>query len=128
MSEAHGLSFLLKRAYGQPQMYIQPLCSVNPPIIPPEQLGTFIQNVFCNIGDLHTHHKQLLDQFFEIQRNEHPIIRSVTTVMHNAILKLKEVYLEYAVRYPTAEYLISDEMEINQKLEAFVEVSLPAHC
>ena len=107
-------------------MYVRPLRSMDPPIIPRDRLDTFIRDVFHNFGELHAHHKRLLDQFFEIQREEHPIIRSVTAPMYDAVLNFRDAYLEYIPNYPIAAYRIDDEMENNPQFKAFVEVSLPA--
>ena len=107
-------------------MYVRPLRSMDPPIVPRERLDTFIRDVFHNFGELHAHHKRLLDQFFEIQREEHPIIRSVTAAMYDAVLNFRDAYLEYIPNYPIAAYRIDDEMENNPQFKAFVDVSLPS--
>jgi len=106
-------------------MYVQPLRSADPPIIPRERLDKFIRDVFHNIGELHTHHKRLLDRLFEVQREEHPVIKSVTAVMHDAVLNLRGAYLDYIPNYPIAEYRIDDEMANNPQFKAFVDVSFP---
>ena len=103
-------------------MYVQPLRSMDPPIIPRDRLETFIRDVFHNFGELHAHHKRLLDQFFEIQREEHPIIKSVTAPMYDAVLNFRDAYLEYIPNYPIAAYRIDDEMANNPQFKAFVEV------
>jgi hypothetical protein len=105
-------------------MYVQPLRSMDPPIIPRDRLETFIRDVFHNFGELHAHHKRLLDQFFEIQREEHPIIKSVTAPMYDAVLNFRDAYLEYIPNYPIAAYRIDDEMANNPQFKAFVEVRL----
>ena len=105
-------------------MYVRPLRSMDPPIIPRERLDTFIRDVFHNFGELHAHHKRLLDRFFETQREEHPIIRSITAAMYDAVLNFRDAYLEYIPNYPIAAYRIDDEMENNPQFKAFVDVSL----
>jgi len=104
-------------------MYVQTLRSMDPPIIPRERLDMFIQDVFHNFGELHAHHKRLLDQFFEIQREEHPIIRSVTAAMYDAVLNFGDAYLEYISNLPIAAYRIDDETENNPQFKDFVDVS-----
>lgn len=106
-------------------MYVQPLCSADPPIIPQERLCTFIRDVFQNFGELHAHHKRLLEQLFEVQREEHPTIKSVTAVLHDAVLNFRHAYLEYVPNYTIAAYLIDDEMTNNPQFKVFVDVSLP---
>ena len=108
-------------------MYVRPLRSMDPPIVPRERLDGFIRDVFHNFGELHAHHKRLLDQFFEVQREEHPIIRSVTAAMYDAVLNFRDAYLEYVPNYPIAAYRIDDEMENNPQFKTFVDVSFSTH-
>lgn len=100
---------------------------MDPSIIAGDRLDIFIRDVFHNFGELHAHHKRLLDQFFEIQREEHPIIRSVTAAMYDAVLNFREAYLEYIPNYPIAAYRIDDEMENNPQFKTFVDVSSSAY-
>ena len=108
-------------------MYVQPLRWMDPPIIPRERFELFMRDVFCNFGELHAHHRRLLDQFFEIQREEHPVIRSVTATVHDAVLNFRDTYLEYVSNYPIAKYRIEDEMTNNPRFKDFAEVSFPPH-
>ncbi|KAF9785479.1 CNH domain-containing protein [Thelephora terrestris] len=102
-------------------MYVRPLRSMDPPIIPRDRLESFIRDVFHNFGELHAHHRRLLDQLFEIQREEHPIIRSITAPMYDAVLTFRDAYLEYVPNYPIAAYRIDDEMANNPQFKAFVD-------
>ena len=97
---------------------------MDPPIIPPERLETFIQDVFHNFRELHVHHKRLLDQLFEIQIQKHPIINSITPPMYEVFLNSRDAYLKYNPNSPIAVYRIDDEMASNPQFKAFVEVSL----
>lgn len=96
---------------------------MNPPIIPRERLETFIQDVFHNLRDLYAHHRRLLDQFFEIQRKEHPIIGSIIGPMYDAAMSFRDVYLEYVPNYPVAAYRIDYEIANNPQFRDFIEVS-----
>lgn len=104
------------------QIYVQPLREAEPPIIPRDRLGTFITEAFHNFGELHAHHRRLLDRLHEIQRDEHPVINSVTAAIFDAALNWREAYMEYVTNYPIAEYRIVDEMNNNPAFKAFVEV------
>ena len=59
-------------------MYVGPLREMDPPIIPRDRLEQFIQEVFHNYAELHAHHRRMLNKLHEIQREEHPVIRSIT--------------------------------------------------
>ncbi|KAJ7173704.1 CNH domain-containing protein [Mycena filopes] len=102
-------------------MYILPLRAARPPIMAPERLEQFITDVFHNFADLHAHHLKLVDKFHEIQREQHPVIRSVTAAMFDAALNFRDVYMEYIPNYPIAAYRIDDEMANNLDFKNFVD-------
>lgn len=95
---------------------------MDPPIIPRERLEAFIQDVFHNFDELLAHHKRLLDQLFEIQLKEHPMIRSVATPISDAFLNSRDAYLKYIPNYPIAAYRIEHEMATNPQFMAFMDV------
>jgi hypothetical protein len=110
-------------------MYVQPLCSVEPPIIPRERLSTFITDVFHNFGAIHLQHRKLLYRLHAIQQEEYPFINSVTAAIFDAALNWRDEYVEYITNYPIAEYRIVDEMGNNPAFKDFVEVRLrPVIC
>jgi hypothetical protein len=105
-------------------MYVQPLRSADPSIVPRERLSIFITDVYHNFGALHSQHRKLLDHLHAIQRDEHPIINSITAAIFDAALNWREEYMEYITNYPIAEYRIVDEMANNPTFKEFVEVRL----
>lgn len=109
-------------------MYVAPLREMDPPIIPRDRLSQFIQDVFHNFAELHAHHRKMLNTFHEIQREEHPVIRSVTAAVYDAVLNFREAYMDYIPNYPIAAYRIDDEMANNPAFKAFVDVSFYVRC
>jgi RHO1 GDP-GTP exchange protein 1/2 len=105
-------------------MYVQPLRSAEPSIIPRERLSAFITDVFHNFGAIHLQHRKLLDRLHVIQQDEHPVIHSVTAAIFDAALNWRDEYMEYITNYPIAEYRIVDEMGNNPGFKDFVEVRL----
>lgn len=81
-----------------------------------------MQDVFYNWAELHLHHRRLLDTLFQIQREEHPRIRSVTAPVFDGALNFREAYMEYIPNYPIAEYRIEDEMRRNPIFKEFADV------
>jgi RHO1 GDP-GTP exchange protein 1/2 len=81
-----------------------------------------MQEVFYNWTELHSHHRRLLDTLFEIQRDQHPQIRSITAAVFDGALNFREAYMEYIPNYPIAEYRIEDEMRRNPIFREFAEV------
>jgi RHO1 GDP-GTP exchange protein 1/2 len=106
-------------------MYVQPLWAADPPIIPRDRLSRFITDAYHNFGALHLQHRELLDQLHAIQRDEHPVINSITAAISDAALNWREAYMDYITNYPIAEYRIVDEMANNPGFKEFVEVCLP---
>ncbi|KAI0741870.1 Dbl domain-containing protein [Daedaleopsis nitida] len=102
-------------------MYVGPLREMDPPIIPRDRLEQFIQEVFHNYAELHSHHRRMLEKLHEIQRDEHPVIRSITAAIYDAVLNFREAYMEYIPNYPIAAYRIDDEMATNPQFQAFVD-------
>ena len=105
-------------------MYVRPLRNAEPPIIPQARLGQFLEDVFHNHDELYSHHRILVDKLHHIQREEHPRIRSITTVIFDAAPNFQEAYIEYISNYPIAAYRIDEEMATNPAFKAFVNVSL----
>ena len=105
-------------------MYIEPLRTADPPIIPFDKLEQFIGEVFHNFKELHDHHLRMLEKFHDIQRDQHPTIRSITAAIFDAALNFREPYIEYIPNYPIAAYRIDEEMANNPAFKTFVDVSL----
>ena len=103
-------------------MYVRPLRNAEPPIIPLERLEQFLTDVFHNFIELHAHHRRLVDRLHQIQRDEHPKIRSITHAMMDAALNFREAYMEYIPNYPIAAYRIDEEIANNPDFKAFVTV------
>ncbi|TFK39736.1 CNH domain-containing protein [Crucibulum laeve] len=102
-------------------MYIRPLREAEPPIVPRDRLPQFIYDVFHNYNDLYSYHLRLVEKFHEIQREEHPRIRSITAPIFDAALNFREAYMEYIPNYPIAEYRIDDEKAKNPVFRAFLD-------
>ncbi|KAG6901527.1 hypothetical protein C0995_010826, partial [Termitomyces sp. Mi166 len=102
-------------------MYIIPLRTAEPPIIPRDRLEGFIHDVFHNLRKLYDHHDYLLKEFHRIQREQHPIIGSIIKPLAHASLQFREAYQDYISNYPIVAYKIDDEMVKNSAFKAFVE-------
>lgn len=105
-------------------MYIVPLRTSVPPIIPRDRLEGFIQDVFHNYKQLYEHHKELVKAFLTIQENQHPIIGSIIEPLMQAALNFKQAYQKYIPNYPLAAYRIDNEMQNNPAFKKFVEVRI----
>lgn len=78
--------------------------------------------MFHNFAELYGHHRRMLDRLHEIQRDEHPFIRSITATLFDAALNWRDAYLEYIPHYPIAAFRIEDERANNPSFKAFTDV------
>jgi hypothetical protein len=69
----------------------------------------------------------MLERLHEIQREEHPFIRSITAPVFDAALNWRDAYLEYIPHYPISAFKIDEEMATNPSFKAFVDVSFSLH-
>jgi hypothetical protein len=46
-----------------------------------ERLPGFIREVFWNIDEITAHHRRMLDELFKRQREEHPVVLSVSDII-----------------------------------------------
>lgn len=104
------------------QIFIQPLKAMNPPVIPRDRLPQFIEDVFYNFAEIHKHHRRMLDRLHEIQREEHPVIHSITAAIFDAALNWRDAYMDFIPHYPIAAYRLDDEIGNNLAFKTFVEV------
>ncbi|CAE6417885.1 unnamed protein product [Rhizoctonia solani] len=107
-------------------LFIQPLLHESPPPIPRENLDRFVSEVFSNFADVHLHHRRMLDTLHEIQREEHPIIRSISAPVFDAALNWRDAYMIYIPHYPIAEYLVDSQKAENKEFRAFIERQIRA--
>ena len=102
------------------QIYITPLRKRN--VIAPERLESFISDVFYNYQDVLSHARRLLTHIHEIQREEHPLIRSTCASVLDAALNWRDAYMEYIPHYPIAEYRMKEELQNNPAFKEFYDV------
>jgi hypothetical protein len=105
-------------------MYVQPLSTANPPIVPPQRLSAFLTDGFHNVGQLVHHHRRLLESLHAIQQDEHPLIHTITAAVLDAFLNFRDAYLDYIPNYPIAAYRIEDEKANNPRFKEFHDVCL----
>ena len=62
-------------------MFVDGLLSANPPVISQENLHSFISEVFGNVNAISNHHHRMLGALFSRQREQHPLVQSVTDIV-----------------------------------------------
>ena len=63
------------------QVFIGGLLGADPPVVSPDYLESFISEVFGNINPISSHHHRMLAALFSRQREQHPLVQSVTDII-----------------------------------------------
>lgn len=105
-----------------PQCFIKGLRRADPPVIPPQELDEFIEEVFGNISELRQCNRRLLDVLSVRQREQQPVIQRIGDVFLNAAADFRGVYPLYVGHLPVAEKRIKEEVEGNAEFRRFLEV------
>ena len=93
------------------QVFVNGLLSSDPPVISPDNLLSFISEVFGNIDDISSHHQRMLGALFSRQREQHPLVQSVTDIVLDSQFDLSISFLSGAKTYPTASLLFRPDYE-----------------
>ncbi|KAG8888793.1 hypothetical protein FRB98_006805 [Tulasnella sp. 332] len=102
------------------KLYIQRLRDASPPILAADDLERFILEAFWNVSDILAHHVQLLAKLQEIQREEHPQIRSIMAPYLEAVSAWQGAYMEYIPHSPISTYSLK-RLSDNRAFRAFDE-------
>jgi RHO1 GDP-GTP exchange protein 1/2 len=104
------------------QSFIQPLRKANPPVIRPDALEDFIEEVFGNILDLRECNRRLLEVMYVRQREQAPVIQRIGDVFLDAATEFRLAYPIYVGHLPLAEKRMKEEIETNPEFRLFLEV------
>ncbi|KAJ7170691.1 hypothetical protein C8R43DRAFT_1149693 [Mycena crocata] len=105
------------------QVFIDALRSASPPVIRESFLHKFITEVFGNLDQLVSHHQHMLGALFARQREQHPVIQSISDIILDTALRddFRSSYEVYIKNYPLAESRHRKELRLNQDYQAFVQ-------
>ena len=101
---------------------MKPLRSAKPPIINPDDLDSFMDDVFHNILQVRECNRRLLEVLTVRQREQYPIIQKIGDVFLSAAAEFRTVYPVYVGNLPVAEKRLKDELEHNAEFRRFLEV------
>ncbi|KAG6909050.1 hypothetical protein DXG01_002202 [Tephrocybe rancida] len=104
-------------------VYIKGLETASPPIIPPQHLQTFIDQVFGNLGTILAQHQRLLGELFSRQREQHPLVQSVADIILDGVLltDFRSAYETYIKHYPLSESFHRTELKRNPAYQQFMQ-------
>lgn len=66
-------------------VYIDALRSASPPIIRETFLYKFINEVFGNLDEVVAHHQRMLGALFARQRDQHPVVQSISDIVLDSV-------------------------------------------
>lgn len=103
-------------------IFIKPLRAANPPVLPPDLLEDFIDDIFGNILDLRECNRRLLEVMYVRQREEGPIILRIGDIFLQAAAEFRFAYPTYIGHYPISEKRLKEEVDSNNAFKLFLEV------
>ncbi|KAJ5451060.1 hypothetical protein N7491_000242 [Penicillium cf. griseofulvum] len=103
------------------ELYRDQLARMNPPIIPAKRLPKFLADVFGKVDAVKRVNEDfLLAQLKYRQKEQGPFISGFSDIFREWIRKAKNVYIDYAATFPTANYLVRKEAERNPHFKQFL--------
>ena len=103
------------------ELYRDQLANMNPPIIPQKRLPKFLADVFGKVDAVKKVNEDfLLAQLKYRQKEQGPFITGFSDIFREWIRKAKNVYIDYAATFPTANYLVRKEAERNPHFKQFL--------
>lgn len=106
------------------QLFINGLRRSQPPVMTPDALDEFIEEVFGNISSVRECNRRLLEVMAVRQREQAPIIQRIGDVFLTAAADFRHAYPIYVGHLPVAEKRIKEEQESNVEFRRFLEVIL----
>ncbi|PPR07542.1 hypothetical protein CVT26_002447, partial [Gymnopilus dilepis] len=104
-------------------VFIDGLRKADPPIIKEPYLSPFINEVFGNLRQILRIHQRLLAALFARQREQHPLIQSVSDIILDTTLKseFRSAYETYIKHYPLSESHHRKQLLRNRSYEVFIQ-------
>ncbi|KAJ6619767.1 hypothetical protein B0H10DRAFT_2024882 [Mycena sp. CBHHK59/15] len=105
------------------EVFIEALRTASPPVIRESFLHKFINEVFGNLDQLAAHHQRMLGALFARQREQHPVVQSISDIILDTALKedFRVAYEVYIKNYPLAESRHRKELKQNADYQAFIQ-------
>lgn len=104
------------------ELYRDELAAMNPPIIPAKRLPKFLDDVFGKVDAVKKVNEDfLLAQLKYRQKEQGPFISGFSDIFREWIRKAKNVYIEYAATFPTANYLMRKESDRSPHFKQFLD-------
>ncbi|KAF9468071.1 hypothetical protein BDZ94DRAFT_1209777 [Collybia nuda] len=105
------------------EVFIAGLRNSSPPIISQSRLPKFVDEVFGNLSQIVAHHQRMLGALFSRQREQHPLVLSISDIILDTVLKsdFRSSYEVYIKNYPLAESYHRKELKRNPAYQTFLQ-------
>ncbi|PKI84592.1 Rho guanine nucleotide exchange factor [Malassezia vespertilionis] len=84
-------------------------------------LDAFLADVFGNYSALTNHISAFIDRLHERQREEYPMVDTISDILVDAALEWGSVYTTYVQHYPCALHRLKREIAANPRMSKFVD-------
>ncbi|KAI1797140.1 hypothetical protein LXA43DRAFT_982888 [Ganoderma leucocontextum] len=88
---------------------------------PDVRITSFISETFFNLNTILAHHQRMLGALFARQREQFPLVQSLTDIILDNSLLFRQDYEEYIAHYPLAEMRHRSEMRRNQRYQYLLQ-------
>ncbi|KAG8932291.1 hypothetical protein FRC02_001362 [Tulasnella sp. 418] len=104
------------------EVYIQKLLASSPAVITPRaELEKFVEEMFNNVMEIEKIHEQMVRTLFVRQRQQHPIIDTISDIILDASFSFQSQYEKYIKHYPFAEGRHRRELKSNPLYRDFID-------
>lgn len=103
-------------------LYRDGLMQMQPPVIPPKKLKSFVRDVFGKVdGVKQANEEHLLPQMKYRQQEQGPWVVGFSDIFREWIRKARGAYIDYAASFPYATFLVRQEAERNILFRSFLD-------
>ncbi|KAH8118065.1 hypothetical protein DFH11DRAFT_1808798 [Phellopilus nigrolimitatus] len=86
-----------------------------------QKTDEFVQHVFWNLSEVLSFHQRMLGSLFARQRDQHPLVQSVSDTILETALQFQPAYESYIKHYPLSEAQHRSELKRNPAYRAFLQ-------
>ncbi|EKG15125.1 hypothetical protein MPH_07690 [Macrophomina phaseolina MS6] len=103
-------------------LYRDGLMQMQPPVIPPKKLKSFVRDVFGKVDAVkQANEEHLLPQMKYRQQEQGPWVVGFSDIFREWIRKARGAYIDYAAAFPYATFLVRQEAERNILFRSFLD-------
>ncbi|CAG8617900.1 887_t:CDS:10, partial [Racocetra fulgida] len=102
------------------ELFIKGLRTASPPVIPQNQLESFIQEIFFNVLKIRDHNRKMFERLQKRQK-ENPVVAVIGDIFFDCALEFGNDYIDYNGHFPIADNIIRSTKLKNPEFKRFLE-------